>query len=158
MMMLSEDDVLDAAIMDSLLDSVLAAPPRPNYQVRQRHELVHLRDEAVTLTAHLSALRSIKRVEVEASAGAWEKVARNQKLALDTALLENTRLKRALEDHLEFADALQHAMTKRPRLSVQNASCQQRLIHVSLDDGGRRLCGLESPSLAARSRWAPRRL
>ncbi|KDO29456.1 hypothetical protein SPRG_05994 [Saprolegnia parasitica CBS 223.65] len=140
MMMLSEDDVLDAAIMDSLLDSVLAASPRPNYQVRQRHELVQLRDEAVTLAAHLSALRSIKRVEVEASAGAWEKIARNQKLALDTALLENTRLKRALEDHLEFADALQHAMTKRPRLSSMAAAdfVDWKVRRLPLDPLGRR--------------------
>ncbi|OQR83984.1 hypothetical protein ACHHYP_14050 [Achlya hypogyna] len=108
---LFNDDGLDDAIMDSILDP----PVRPNYQVRQKHELAFLRDEATTLASHLGILDSMKTVELEHCAFSWEKVARTQKLALDKALLENARLKRALAEHVDFTNTLQHVFVKRPR-------------------------------------------
>ncbi|OQR88149.1 hypothetical protein ACHHYP_07302 [Achlya hypogyna] len=106
--------LLDEAIMNSIFET----PVRPHHGARQRHELAFLRREAAALASHLDVLGSMKMVELEHCAFSWEKIARGQKLALDKALLENTKLKRTLVEHADFASALQQVLAKRPCTEV----------------------------------------
>ncbi|KDO29458.1 hypothetical protein SPRG_05996 [Saprolegnia parasitica CBS 223.65] len=106
----SDDEAqLDAAIVDSLL----SAPA--HYQKKQRAELAYLRSQVALLSTHLDALASARYAP---DVGHWERTARNQKIASQRAFIENTRLKRVLEDQLELAGALEKLLVKRPRLAA----------------------------------------
>ncbi|OQR92828.1 hypothetical protein ACHHYP_03172 [Achlya hypogyna] len=85
------------------------------YRQRQKDERKFLRDQVDALTAQLESLRSAKGVMEDASSE-WATIARSQRAYAHQATVENTRLKRALEDQLRLASSLQQILTKRPRL------------------------------------------
>ncbi|KDO16324.1 hypothetical protein SPRG_18143, partial [Saprolegnia parasitica CBS 223.65] len=111
------NDLLDAAIVNSILAPTPSLSEPMHYQQRQKLELAYLRQQAVDLKLQLDALTSTKALEVQTSSNYWEKVARNQKLASEMATLENARLKRVMEDQLVLASALEKVLAKRPRLA-----------------------------------------
>ena len=88
------------------------------YRKRQKDERQFLRDQVQSLTAQLRQLREVKTVEL-ASSSEWQKIARTQRVHAHQATLENTRLKRALEDQLKLANTLDQLLVKRPRLLVR---------------------------------------
>ncbi|OQR97398.1 hypothetical protein THRCLA_06987 [Thraustotheca clavata] len=110
---MASEDVLDAAIVESILN-----PPKSYYHKKQKEELVRLREQSAQLTARLTALSSVKSLQDESSTNYWEKVARNQKMSTEMAVLENTRLKRALEEQLQIVGALEKLLIKKPRLAT----------------------------------------
>ncbi|EQC37321.1 hypothetical protein, variant [Saprolegnia diclina VS20] len=85
------------------------------YRKRQKDERQFLRDQVQSLTTQLRQLRDVKTVEL-ASSSEWQKIARTQRVHAHQATLENTRLKRALEDQLKLANTLDQLLVKRPRL------------------------------------------
>ncbi|OQR87220.1 hypothetical protein ACHHYP_09321 [Achlya hypogyna] len=108
------DTLLDAAIVDSLLEPALPL----HYQKRQRVELDYLRSQATELSSTLDKLTATKDTEARQTTNYWKRAARSQKLAAKKACLENTRLKRGLQDQLELAGALEKLLVKRPRLAA----------------------------------------
>ncbi|OQR87241.1 hypothetical protein ACHHYP_20412 [Achlya hypogyna] len=111
----NEDETVAASkLVDSLL---LEDAPLPYVRRRQKDELVRLRAEAEQLSSHLAVLMKMKSLEADNSSGQWEKIARSQKLAAQRGQTENFRLKRALEDQLQLAEALNKLLVKRPRLA-----------------------------------------
>ncbi|KDO16357.1 hypothetical protein SPRG_18113, partial [Saprolegnia parasitica CBS 223.65] len=87
------------------------------YRKRQKDERQYLHDQVKELSSKLSVLTTMKTLEVD-QCSHWEKVARTQKLGSQKAALENARLKRALEDQLKLAEALDQLLVKRPRLAT----------------------------------------
>ncbi|OQR87225.1 hypothetical protein ACHHYP_09322 [Achlya hypogyna] len=87
------------------------------YRKRQKDERQYLHDQVKELSSKLSVLTAMKNLEAD-QCSHWEKVARTQKLGSQKAALENARLKRALEDQLKLAEALDQLLVKRPRLAV----------------------------------------
>lgn len=120
----ADEDVLDAVVMGAFMDNLLleeSSKPsdnHPHIRKRQKDELEYLRNEAAELTKHLELLKTVKATEMEHTENHWEKIARGQKMAAQKATLENSRLKRALEDQLHLATALDRLLAKRPRLAV----------------------------------------
>ncbi|KDO29462.1 hypothetical protein SPRG_06000 [Saprolegnia parasitica CBS 223.65] len=87
------------------------------YRKRQKDERQYLHDQVKELSSKLSVLTTMKTLEAD-QCSHWEKVARTQKLGSQKAALENARLKRALEDQLKLAEALDQLLVKRPRLAT----------------------------------------
>ncbi|KDO16885.1 hypothetical protein SPRG_17475, partial [Saprolegnia parasitica CBS 223.65] len=85
------------------------------YRKRQKDERDYLREQVETLTSQLNVLRQVKSVEL-ATSSTWKKAAQNQRAYACEAAMENKRLKRALEDQLKLATALDQLLVKRPRL------------------------------------------
>ncbi|OQR97395.1 hypothetical protein THRCLA_06985 [Thraustotheca clavata] len=87
------------------------------YRQRQKDERKYLHEQVQELSSQLSVLTTMKSLEAE-QCSHWEKVARTQKLGSQKATLENARLKRALEDQIKLAEALDQLLVKRPRLAT----------------------------------------
>ncbi|KDO20885.1 hypothetical protein SPRG_14117 [Saprolegnia parasitica CBS 223.65] len=73
------------------------------YRRRQKEELKHLQEQVAQLSGHLAVLTNVKALEAEGGSE-WE---------------QNSRLKRALEEQLKIAQALDQLLIKRPRLAVR---------------------------------------
>ncbi|EQC37318.1 hypothetical protein SDRG_05539 [Saprolegnia diclina VS20] len=113
------DDILsDLPSLGRLLvtDDDTATETRQNrYRKRQKDERDYLREQVETLTSQLQILRQVKSVEL-ATSSTWKKAAQSQRTFACEATMENKRLKRALEDQLKLATALDQLLVKRPRL------------------------------------------
>ncbi|OQS07960.1 hypothetical protein THRCLA_00049 [Thraustotheca clavata] len=87
------------------------------YRRRQKEELKYLQAQVVELTEHLTLLQRVNALEAQGGSE-WERMARAQKLNSQRAIAENSRLKRALEEQLKIAQALDQILIKRPRLAT----------------------------------------
>ncbi|OQR97401.1 hypothetical protein THRCLA_06989 [Thraustotheca clavata] len=86
------------------------------YRRKQKEELDYLHEQVAQMAAHLDILKNIRGMEASQSSY-WEKKARQQKLGCQKATLENMRLKRALEEQIKVAEALDQLLVKRPKLA-----------------------------------------
>jgi len=85
---------------------------------RQKDELAYLQQKVNELTTHLDVIKQVKIMETSNSSP-WESAARKQAVESHKATQENIRLKRALEEQLEIAEALKVILIKRPKLAVR---------------------------------------
>ncbi|KAF0709630.1 Aste57867_5855 [Aphanomyces stellatus] len=95
-----------------------ARPKKVNQsRKRQREELEYLRTKVDELERHLTVLKQVKSLEI-VNETPWQKMANQMRIAKQTALNENDKLKHELEEQIEFGKALQTLMKKRPKLTV----------------------------------------
>ncbi|EQC37334.1 hypothetical protein SDRG_05552 [Saprolegnia diclina VS20] len=105
-------DAMDAAIMESLMDE---GRPSEHYQKRQKVEMAALRTQVASLSATLALLVEAKRLQVQRSTDGWEKVARRQKLEVESALFDSTRLRRAVHEQRQLIATLERLLVKHRR-------------------------------------------
>ncbi|ETV98582.1 hypothetical protein H310_08704 [Aphanomyces invadans] len=86
------------------------------HRTRQKDELKLLREVVTRMESQLDMLKKVKAVEGE-HGSQWEQLARAQYLERQRAYQENAKLKRALEDQLKFAQALETLVRKKPKLA-----------------------------------------
>ncbi|RHY45635.1 hypothetical protein DYB30_007907 [Aphanomyces astaci] len=86
------------------------------HRTRQKDELNLLRDVVTRMESQLDMLKKVKAVEGE-HGSQWEQLARSQFLERQRANQENAKLKRALEDQIKFAQALETLVRKKPKLT-----------------------------------------
>ncbi|OQR85252.1 hypothetical protein ACHHYP_12030 [Achlya hypogyna] len=85
-----------------------------NYRKRLQAEREYLKSQVKELTAQVALLSDAK---THAHTSQWEAMARAQQSYTYQAHLENSRLKRALEDQIAVAKALDDLLCKRPKLA-----------------------------------------
>ncbi|EQC27404.1 hypothetical protein SDRG_14730 [Saprolegnia diclina VS20] len=85
------------------------------YRKRQKTEREYLQHQVAELTAHLALLRD---ADTSQHTSQWEAMSIAQRSYTYQAHLENARLKRALEDQLIVAKALDKLLCKRPQLAA----------------------------------------
>ncbi|KAH9097359.1 hypothetical protein LEN26_017085 [Aphanomyces euteiches] len=86
------------------------------HRTRQKDELNLLRNVVSKMESQLEMLKQVKAVEGE-HGSQWEQLARSQYLERQRAYQENAKLKRALEDQIKFAQALETLVRKKPKLT-----------------------------------------
>ncbi|KAF0689726.1 Aste57867_18837 [Aphanomyces stellatus] len=86
------------------------------HRARQKDELNLLRDVVTKMEGQLDMLKKVKAIEGE-HGSQWEQLARSQYLERQKANQENQKLKRALEDQIKFAQALETLVRKKPKLT-----------------------------------------
>ncbi|ETV97445.1 hypothetical protein H310_09376 [Aphanomyces invadans] len=95
-----------------------ARPKKINHsRKRQREELEYLRSKVDELEQHLRIVAQVKSMEI-VNETPWQKMANQMRIAKQTALNENDKLRHELEEQIEFGKALQALMKKRPKLTV----------------------------------------
>ncbi|RHY91532.1 hypothetical protein DYB37_006144 [Aphanomyces astaci] len=102
----------------SLGDDAANRPKKINHsRKRQREELEYLRSKVDELEQHLRIVGQVKAMEI-VNETPWQQMANQMRIAKQTALNENDKLKHELEEQIEFGKALQTLMKKRPKLTV----------------------------------------
>ncbi|KAG9415103.1 hypothetical protein AC1031_008532 [Aphanomyces cochlioides] len=95
-----------------------ARPKTVNHsRKRQREEIEYLRSKVVELEQHLANLQQVKDTDVLYETP-WQKMANEMRIAKQNAMHENNRLKRELEEYIEFGKALELLMKKKPKLTT----------------------------------------
>ncbi|OQS07325.1 hypothetical protein THRCLA_00671 [Thraustotheca clavata] len=95
-------------------DDKLELQNQPRY-IRQKHELIHLRQQVSDLTLQLEAITNTN--DLQTPCGYWEKTAKDLRVLTKKSKAENRRLKRALEDQIHIAKEFERLLIKRPRLA-----------------------------------------
>ncbi|ETV71682.1 hypothetical protein, variant 1 [Aphanomyces astaci] len=99
-------------------DDAANRPKKINHsRKRQREELEYLRSKVNELEQHLRIVGQVKAMEI-VNETPWQQMANQMRIAKQTALNENDKLKHELEEQIEFGKALQTLMKKRPKLTV----------------------------------------
>ncbi|RLO08796.1 hypothetical protein DYB28_015075 [Aphanomyces astaci] len=99
-------------------DDAANRPKKINHsRKRQREELEYLRSKVDELEQHLRIVGQVKAMEI-VNETPWQQMANQMRIAKQTALNENDKLKHELEEQIEFGKALQTLMKKRPKLTV----------------------------------------
>ncbi|KDO18248.1 hypothetical protein SPRG_16369 [Saprolegnia parasitica CBS 223.65] len=113
-------DELERTTMEALLRG--DAPPADDGQPRKRKyvnhqklELDYLRKKVEEMEKQMAILGSMQTETVLAGAQ-WQDMAKDQQLQMQLAIMENARLKAALQDELAFAETLAGIVQKRPKV------------------------------------------
>ncbi|KDO29452.1 hypothetical protein SPRG_05990 [Saprolegnia parasitica CBS 223.65] len=111
------------------------------YRKRQQAEVQRLHDEANQLSAHLTVLQNIRRMETSQSSF-WEKKARLQRLSVRKAAHENAKLKEAIETQQKVLETIQQLLHKPLKLTgtanVELMDVNRRFLPQ--DSGARHAC------------------
>ena len=90
-----------------------------NYRKRKKEEMTRLRGEIEVLQKQIDTLQQAKDKEAAtAQLSPWEKLARAQHSRRQEVLLENSKLKLAVQEQSRFAKTLYNLIAKRPRLAI----------------------------------------
>ena len=119
---LDADEILGflPALSAACCASATEDPPisaQKRYRKRQQAEVQRLHDEAAELSAHLTILQNIRRMETSQSSF-WEKKARLQRLSVRKAAQENVKLKEAIDTQQKVLEAIQQLLHKPLKLTV----------------------------------------
>ncbi|OQR91931.1 hypothetical protein THRCLA_22425, partial [Thraustotheca clavata] len=110
------------------------------HRLKQRNELNYLKSKVGELQMNLNNLTQAKALQdILHPPSKWEKLAKNERRRQQEALLENTRLKEALEEQVQFAECLVNIVQKKPRLALNNseANDQWKLLKLVADPAAR---------------------
>lgn len=112
-------DFLLAEYLNEITDSeiLLTTPKKKRSKRRQKDEMNYLKQRVEELQQKLMTLKDEDRIK-RACSSKWENEAREQALKRQKAEQENTLLKKSLEEHVELAQELQYALSRRPSLSL----------------------------------------
>ncbi|KDO23307.1 hypothetical protein SPRG_11621 [Saprolegnia parasitica CBS 223.65] len=106
------------------------------HRQKQRNELNYLKSKVEELQLNLQSMTQAKALQdILHPPSKWEKLAKNERRREQEALLENTRLKEALEEQVQFAECLVNIVQKKPRLAINHADAtdQWKLLKLVAD-------------------------
>ncbi|EQC35765.1 hypothetical protein SDRG_06524 [Saprolegnia diclina VS20] len=98
----------------------LATQRTQRHRKKQQDELMYLKRKVDELQAQLKQLTVSQKALSAEPASKWEKLARDERKRQQVVSNENSRLKAAIEEQVQFAECLVEMIKKRPRLTLAN--------------------------------------
>ncbi|KAF0684270.1 Aste57867_23734 [Aphanomyces stellatus] len=108
---------------------------RPHFEVRQKQEMLLLRQQVDELKRHLNESQAKAKRVVDMSL--WEKAAKLECMEKQKALMENEQLKEAVNQQATFIEHMEKLCRKKPRLTMSDPhseawQCYRLAAHESL--------------------------
>ncbi|OQR82632.1 hypothetical protein ACHHYP_15701 [Achlya hypogyna] len=132
----------------NMLDDIFLPPPpgssgsetdvpkkQPSKQVlavqrhrqKQRNELAYLKQKVEELQSNLQGITQAKALQdILHPPSKWEKLAKDELRREQEAVLENARLKEALEEQVQFAECLVNIVQKKSRVALNSGEAQDQ--------------------------------